>query len=248
MQRRLSRRSSSQASSVRRSKSSASMLGGVAPSDGHASVAPWEIQPSFHGNVGLHKAVASVSDLITEKKWIGILDLPTDDMAEDMRKDVDEKLNLVDNVPVWIQDEEFTGCYDVFCHQVCVLYLMYMTSRLPCYEQVLWPSLHYAIPDAPKTKVFYESSSFAQYKAVNQKFADTIVAQYKEGDIVFINDYHLCLVPELVRQKLPNAIIGFFLHVAWPSTEIFRCLAGACLCVYHITHTNRIYYQYANRF
>lgn len=52
------------------------------------------------------------------------------------------------------------------------------------------------------------------------------MANYKKGDIVWINDYHLCLVPQLVRQKLPEAAIGFFLHVAWPSTEIFRCLAG----------------------
>ena len=50
-------------------------------------------------------------------------------------------------------------------------------------DQVLWPALHYAIPDAPKTKSFYESASWAQYVAVNQKFADTIVENYEEGDI-----------------------------------------------------------------
>lgn len=104
------------------------------------------------------------------------------------------------------------------------------------------------MPDAPKTSVVYESSSFAQYKSVNEKFAEAIVANYREGDVgeylippvllikvltisrctpsVWVNDYHLCLVPQLVRQKLPDAPIGFFLHVAWPSTEIFRCLAG----------------------
>lgn len=81
-----------------------------------------------------------------------------------------------------------------------------------------------------------------QYKAVNQLFADSIVANYEEGDIsklspsthrvkliekskVWVNDYHLMLVPQLVRQKIPTAIIGFFLHVAFPSSEIFRCLA-----------------------
>jgi trehalose-6-phosphate synthase len=49
--------------------------------------------------------------------------------------------------------------------------------------QVLWPCLHYAIPDAPKSKVFYESDAFKQYVAVNQRFADAIVANYREGDI-----------------------------------------------------------------
>ena len=49
--------------------------------------------------------------------------------------------------------------------------------------QVLWPCLHYAVPDAPKSKTFYESKSYAQYKAVNQLFADAIVANYEDGDI-----------------------------------------------------------------
>lgn len=49
--------------------------------------------------------------------------------------------------------------------------------------QVLWPALHYAIPDAPKTKSFYESASWAQYQSVNQRFADVIIANYREGDI-----------------------------------------------------------------
>jgi trehalose-6-phosphate synthase len=49
--------------------------------------------------------------------------------------------------------------------------------------QVLWPALHYAIPDAPKTKSFYESASWTQYQSVNQRFADAIIANYREGDI-----------------------------------------------------------------
>ena len=43
--------------------------------------------------------------------------------------------------------------------------------------------------------------------------------------LVWVNDYHLMLVPQLVRAKLPTAIIGFFLHVSFPSSEIFRCLS-----------------------
>ena len=49
--------------------------------------------------------------------------------------------------------------------------------------QVLWPALHYAIPDAPKTKSFYESASWTQYQSVNRRFADAIIANYREGDI-----------------------------------------------------------------
>lgn len=49
--------------------------------------------------------------------------------------------------------------------------------------QVLWPCLHYAVPDAPKTKLFYESASFKQYMSVNKRFAEVIIANYREGDI-----------------------------------------------------------------
>jgi trehalose-6-phosphate synthase len=92
-------------------------------------------------------------------------------------------------------------------------------------EQVLWPALHYAVPDAPKTKSFYESSAWAEYLSVNERFADAIAAVYEPGDVLFVNDYHLLLLPELLRARLPHAAVGFFLHVAFPSSEIFRCLA-----------------------
>ncbi len=50
-------------------------------------------------------------------------------------------------------------------------------------SQVLWPALHYAVSDAPKTKLFYESAAYERYVAVNQRFADAIIANYQEGDI-----------------------------------------------------------------
>ncbi|KAF9516717.1 glycosyltransferase family 20 protein [Hydnum rufescens UP504] len=221
--RRSSRTSNSRSASLRRSNSALSNNDGR-----NSAIAPWAIQNSVHGNVGLHKAVASVEHELDSKLWIGVLDLPTDDFSEEMRRDVHTKLGQNENFPVWVKDEDFVGCYDVFCHQV------------------LWPSLHYAVPDAPKTKVFYESSSFEQYKTVNQKFANAIVSVYREGDIVWVNDYHLCLVPQLVRQKLPNATIGFFMHVAWPSSEIFRCLAVRKQLLYGLLGADLIGFQTHN--
>jgi trehalose 6-phosphate synthase/phosphatase len=63
------------------------------------------------------------------------------------------------------------------------------------------------------------------YANVNRVFADQVVASYKKGDTIWIHDYHLLLVPRMVREKLPDAKVGFFLHAAFPSAEIFRCLA-----------------------
>lgn len=61
--------------------------------------------------------------------------------------------------------------------------------------------------------------------AVNQAFADKIVKNYRRGDVIWVHDYHLFLVPSMVRKQIPNAKIGFFMHAAFPSSEVFRCLA-----------------------
>lgn len=60
---------------------------------------------------------------------------------------------------------------------------------------------------------------------LNQAFADKVVASYKRGDTVWVHDYHLLLVPNMIRKQIPDAKIGFFLHTASPSSEVFRCLA-----------------------
>ncbi|KAF8508074.1 glycosyltransferase family 20-domain-containing protein [Gautieria morchelliformis] len=213
----LSRRSSRSASLLRSSRSET-----PAPT--------WHLEPNPQGNGGLYNAVASVSgSLLKRKLWVGTLGTATDGFDAHVRKGVDARLrDECDSVNVWIDDNEFAGYYDVFCHQV------------------LWPCLHYAIPDAPKTKVFYESGSYTQYVACNQKFADAIIQNYQEGDIVWVNDYHLMLVPSLVRAALPSAAIGFFLHVAFPSSEIFRCLAVREKLLHGLLAADLIGFQTAN--
>ena len=65
---------------------------------------------------------------------------------------------------------------------------------------------------------------FDAYEAVNVQFADAVAARYEPGDLVWIHDYQLMLVPQLVRDRVPDARIGFFLHIPFPSSEIFRML------------------------
>ena len=84
---------------------------------------------------------------------------------------------------------------------------------------VLWPLLHYDINRLPMN-----AEGWSTYQRVNRRFADAIVAQYRPGDLIWIQDYQLCLVPEMVRRRLPDAAIGFFLHVPFPSAEVFRVL------------------------
>ena len=59
---------------------------------------------------------------------------------------------------------------------------------------------------------------------MNQKFANRILEIYKPGDIVMIHDYHLLLLPSMLRQRIPHMYIAFFLHIPFPSSEFLRCL------------------------
>ncbi|KAG1779650.1 glycosyltransferase family 20-domain-containing protein [Suillus placidus] len=170
---------------------------------------PYYFAPNIHCNGGLKNAVDSIKDRMTSKLWVGTLGSSTDTYSTELKASVDQRMKEMHlSLPVWIPDAELDSCYDEFCHQV------------------LWPCRHYAVLDAPKTKLFFESAAFKQYVAVNKRFADAIESVWTEGDVVWINDYHLMLLL-LLRQStrvpaLACAPIGFFMHVAFPSSEIFR--------------------------
>jgi trehalose 6-phosphate synthase/phosphatase len=81
----------------------------------------------------------------------------------------------------------------------------------------LWPMLHYM------TNYFeYEKHWLEDYENVNNKFADEICSVIKPGDMVWVHDYHLMLLPAILRKRKPRLKIGFFLHTPFPSYEIFR--------------------------
>jgi alpha,alpha-trehalose-phosphate synthase [UDP-forming] len=82
----------------------------------------------------------------------------------------------------------------------------------------LWPLLHDAI-EKPR----FERSWWRSYRAVNASFADAAVAALSEREdaLAWVHDYHLTLVPGLIRERRPDQPIGFFLHVPWPAPEIF---------------------------
>ena len=84
---------------------------------------------------------------------------------------------------------------------------------------VLWPVFHYF-----SSRVPLQVRDFDAYEAVNARFADAIAARYEPGDLVWVHDYQLMLVPQMLRERIPEARIGFFLHIPFPSSEVFRLL------------------------
>lgn len=183
------------------------------------SRAPWQIEKAEKGNGSLVNAVelATESGSINNHRWVGAMSLPCDAVPTNVLDDISAKLR--DDYAcdaVFIDDETFQGHYNSFC------------------KQILWPTLHYQIPDDPKSKAF-EEHLYNYYKKVNQMVADKVVETYHREEnhkspndpenMIWIHDYHLLLVPAMVRKQCPEAKIGFFLHVSFPSSEVFRCLA-----------------------
>lgn len=93
----------------------------------------------------------------------------------------------------------------------------------------LWPLFHYfALSDHIDKEG--ERTSWDAYLEANRRYARALADQYQPGDQIWIHDYHLMLVPRLLRQSVPDALIGFFLHSPFPSSEFFRCLPSEIIC------------------
>jgi trehalose 6-phosphate synthase/phosphatase len=86
-------------------------------------------------------------------------------------------------------------------------------------NRTLWPLFHYFTQYAE-----YDERMWNSYVDVNRLFADVVLKNATEDDTIWVQDYQLLLLPEMIRQKLPGAEIGLFLHIPFPSSEIFRLL------------------------
>lgn len=116
---------------------------------------------------------------------------------------VKEKLSEFNCSPIFLSKSDVEGYYHGFSNKA------------------IWPLFHYF----PQYSVF-DKSDWKAYKNVNNIFCEKIMSSTisVRDDIIWIHDYHLMLLPQLIREKLPDAKIGFFLHIPFPSFEIFRLL------------------------
>lgn len=134
-------------------------------------------------------------------RWIGWPGFNSDEASEDVRNRVESALIKENCLPVFVPKDEFEGYYDGFSNQT------------------LWPLLHYF-----SERSIYKETFWQKYKFVNEKFAAEILKYARPDDTVWIQDYHLTLLPKLLRDEIPDLNIGFFLHIPFPSSELFRAL------------------------
>jgi len=105
----------------------------------------------------------------------------------------------------------------------CVPVHMDINKKNPAlYElgnKTIWPLFHYFA-----NKAEYSETAWHAYVEANQLFFEAASTLIENGDTIWIHDYHLMLLPELIKSKFPNVKIGFFLHIPFPSYEIYRLL------------------------
>lgn len=104
------------------------------------------------------------------------------------------------------------SCYPIYIDQA----MFYEYYNLYC-NNVLWPLFHYE-----RSMVRHNQEGWKSYCEVNQKVADAIMAKATDDDIIWIHDFHFFLVPSFIKEKRPHLKVGFFLHIPFPSSEIFR--------------------------
>lgn len=155
-----------------------------------------EFNPSSGGLVSAIKGLDS-SKVGYKFEWMGLL---TDDIDS-------EKVNQLRKMP--------NG--DLPCHPIIVPKESYNIYYNSFCNNVIWPLFHYE-----RSMVAHSDSGWKCYEEINQLVADAIIAEATEDDTIWIHDFHFFLVPGMIKEKRPDLKIGFFLHIPFPSSEIFR--------------------------
>lgn len=132
--------------------------------------------------------------------WVGWPgDIPRLD-APRQRK-LDQRLAEQSLLPVYLNRREVRGFYEDMSNGV------------------LWPLFHSQVE-----QLALELRGWQDYVRVNERFAQVVADAYRPGDLIWVHDYQLLLLPRMLRARLPDACIGFFLHIPFPPSEIFSAL------------------------
>ncbi len=135
-----------------------------------------------------------------ESTWVGWPGIASERLRN-RKKEVQTELARENCIPVFLSQKDIERYYYGFSNKT------------------LWPLFHYFLQ-----YVVYDKSFWDYYEYVNKEFARKILSIADSSDTIWIHDYQLMLLPSLIREKMPNVSIGFFLHIPFPSFEVFRTL------------------------
>ncbi len=136
-----------------------------------------------------------------QTKWIGLTGLEESDLTRKEMQQLERKLIDHRCIPVFPEPRD----YEQYLHGF---------SR-----NTIWPLFHYFTQNTE-----YDDKEWEAYVRVNQLYSEKILQLVEDGDTVWIHDYHLMLLPGMLKEKMPRLNIGLFIHIPFPSFEIFRLL------------------------
>jgi len=175
---------------------------------------------------GLATAMSSLEQ--ADKIWVGWPGIASDDLTDAEKTEIETELAKQNCFPVFLTEKQVELFYEGYSNDT------------------LWPLFHYF-----QSLTRHNDEYWDAYKRVNQLFAEAAARVVAEGGSVWIHDYHLMMMPSMLRSLMPRATIGFFLHIPFPSFEIYRLLPqrkdilrgllGADLIGFHV-------YDYARHF
>jgi trehalose 6-phosphate synthase/phosphatase len=149
---------------------------------------------------GLAVGLSSLPETF-ERLWIGWPGIANDKLTAKDKDKITKKLATEKSIPIFLSQNQIDDYYSGFCNET------------------IWPLFHYF-----PLRTIYENRFWQTYQQVNQIFCDEVTKIANNGDCIWVHDYQLMLLPKLLREKLQDPQIGFFLHIPWPSFELFRLL------------------------
>lgn len=165
----------------------------------------------------------------TDSLWIGWPGIADDDLSVQEKDSLVEVLNKnYKCMPVFMSKSEVDAFYHDFCNKT------------------IWPLFHYFTSNAEYDQCYWE-----MYVQTNRKFLDSIIPVIEDDDTIWVHDYQLMLLPEMIKERFPNTKIGFFLHIPFPSFEIYRLLVWRDEILYGLLGADLIgfhTYEYARHF
>lgn len=205
-----------------------------------------------HGSSALFSALATLDDSQWDLHvvgWIGEIkkrrvDPSTEDLCDEdweltpeLQKAITQRYNedapKRTTVPVWLPTTKNASCW----------------RNYP--EHVIWPIMHYILDETFTLGTDPIKEWWDDYVAFNEAYCDKILEIYETGDVVWIHDHYLFLLPHMIRMRRPDAFIGTFIHAPFPSSEYFRCIPQRATLLESILGSNIVGLQahsYARHF
>lgn len=192
------------------------------------SVSKTDGKLEFHVSTGGLATAMSSLDNGDEQIWVGWPGIASDDLTASDKVQITRELRKYNCMPVYLTEEQVQNFYEGYSNDT------------------LWPLFHYF-----QSFTKHNADYWRAYQDVNKLFMKAVKSCSTDTAKVWIQDYHLMLLPAMLRKSMPNTLIGFFLHIPFPAHEIFRLvperrallegLLGADLLGFHI-------YDYARYF